>query len=595
MMAEPHRDVERQLQKIGLRRYPYWSLKYLKNVEKWSRPRYKIRTAKDVRVKTRDGTRLCLDVFRPDSKGRFPALLACSGYSKDVQSLNLPPVPWESPVFDHTVEAGDHEFFVSRGYVHVILDARGTGKSDGEFTGPYSGKEQEDCSDVIEWIARQSWCDGNVGMLGISWYGVIQLLTAAQQPRHLKAIFPVHFCGNLYRHAYHEGIPWNYYWVLENVMAVNNPKLISETGLGKKEFERRRRERLQDPDVAQNSYYTRILAVPKSRPWFADVLMHPLDGPFWRERSPETKLGRIKVPVYLGTSWGGSPEMREAAFDALMNPQLDVSKRLISWSFLAQYQLPLKDLNGELLRWYDHHLKGIDTGVMDEPPMKLLIRGTNRFRYEHEWPLARTKWTKLHLRRSAKLDPEPENGRDLPADELAHHPPAMASRGETLAYTTAPFHRATEVTGPLSLHLHASVDQEDANFIVTVSAVSPAGQKTKLQHGFLKASHRALDRKRSTPWKPVHDHTRSEPVEPGRIYELDISAGAICYVFPEGHRLELELATQDPFPTPSWEKMSSMGHLPGGRSTRYRIFRDQEHPSHLLVPMIPETPEDLWI
>ena len=141
---------------------------------------------KDVAVPMRDGVNLSVDIYRPNSAEKFPALLAFAIYNKDFQGpdLALPPQPAWAPLWTGPMEAGDTRFFVSRGYVHVIGMPRGVGKSEG------GGARSFDSYDLIEWIAAQPWCDGNVGMVGISGFGAEQLHVAKQQPPHLKAIFP---------------------------------------------------------------------------------------------------------------------------------------------------------------------------------------------------------------------------------------------------------------------------------------------------------------------------------------------------------------------------------------------------------------------
>ena len=143
---------------------------------------------RDVAVSMRDGVNLSVDIYRPDSTEKFPALLAFSIYNKDLQgpevAASLPPQPAWSSLWAGLLEAGDTKFFVSRGYVHVIGSPRGIFKSDG------GGSRQWDSYDLIEWIAQQPWCDGNVGMVGISGFGAEQFHAAKQNPPHLKAIFP---------------------------------------------------------------------------------------------------------------------------------------------------------------------------------------------------------------------------------------------------------------------------------------------------------------------------------------------------------------------------------------------------------------------
>ena len=168
---------------------------------KGSQPKYKVKEKETVYVPMRDRVRLAVDIYRPDAKEKFPALLAIAVYGKDLQALpqQQPQPHFISLVWDGTIEAGNTEYLVSRGYVHVIADARGTGDSEGEYVGMFDKKEGEDGYDLVEWIAQQQWCDGNVGMLGISYFAAEQVCTAIEQPPHLKAIFPWEVWSDLYR------------------------------------------------------------------------------------------------------------------------------------------------------------------------------------------------------------------------------------------------------------------------------------------------------------------------------------------------------------------------------------------------------------
>ena len=140
------------LEKAGIKRFPpYWDSRYVKHVDRLSRPIYGLKEERDVYIPLPNGVHICADVFRPDVEGEtFPALLAWSPYGKSLQSIRRPPQPIESLVFDHTIEAGDIDYFVKRGYVYVIPDPRGIGKSEGEWHGFYGPKEQGDIYNVIE-------------------------------------------------------------------------------------------------------------------------------------------------------------------------------------------------------------------------------------------------------------------------------------------------------------------------------------------------------------------------------------------------------------------------------------------------------------
>ena len=149
----------------------------------------------------------------PTRTGKVPALLALSPYGKELQalSLTLPPQARPSPLWNGAIEAGDIRAVVGRGYAHVIADVRGTGGSEGELCGNYDiggHGEGKDVYDLVEWIARQPWCDGNVGMIGISYFATVQVMGAAEMPPHLKAIFVNGGHFDLYELCYHGGIMW---------------------------------------------------------------------------------------------------------------------------------------------------------------------------------------------------------------------------------------------------------------------------------------------------------------------------------------------------------------------------------------------------
>src|SRR5262249_21728411 len=152
------------------------------------------------------------------------------------------------------------------------------------------------------------------------------------------------------------------------------------------------------------------------------------------------------------------------------------------------------------------------------PPITLYVMGTNRHRTEREWPLARTEWKQLYLRRwqGLALDPEPTPGRP---DCFVQQPPDETSKIATLEYYSEPLRTPLELTGPISMTLYASIDSTDTNWIVALADVAADGNAFELTKGFLKASHRAVDEERSEPWRPYHPHLEPEPVVPDEIVE----------------------------------------------------------------------------
>jgi predicted acyl esterase len=583
-----------KLEEVGLQMQPYWSAKYLKNVDKLSKPMYKTKEEKDVYTPVRDGTKLCMDIFRPDVTGeKFPALVAWSSYGKVEQSHRRDPVPAGALLLDHSVEVPDIDFFVHRGYAFVIPDPRGIGKSEGEWEGSMSSQEQKDLRDVIEWIAKQPWCDGNVGMTGVSYFGHIQALAAAQQPPHLKAIMPWVVNYNFYEMAYPGGIisDFLHYFILnENP---NNAVAESERLYTEEELKRKIQESLKDPYVNSNTYYVKILNTwpPRYNTHFLDILLHPLDGPFWHGKSTGKKSDKIKIPIYIVGE--------NTVFDTYTDPKLKVPKKIFIVGVYpfggSGHPCPYRYTQEEALRWYDHWFKGIDTGIMDEPPIKLYITGVNRYRYEHEWPLARTKWTKLYLQQYKKLDAALPHYQDTQPDAFCHNPRDLRTLEfdvPSLTYSTDPLSRPLEVTGPAALYLYASIDVEDGNFIVEFLDVSPGGS-TLVSNSSLRASHRTLIEEESKPWKPVHDHTKAIPVKPGEINEYRLHLKT-SHVFQPGHRMVLQIKAASPTP-PRYTSSTTIGRMPSPWVTTYKIFHDEEHPSHLLLPVIPETSSELWL
>jgi len=554
------------------------------NAKKGSEAIYKIKAEKNVYVPMRDGVRLAVDIFRPDSDGKFPALVAICPYGKEIQSMELPPQPSHSVLLYGSIEAGNSDFIVSRGYVHVICDVRGTGRSEGEFTNIYAAIQATDGYDLIEWIAQQPWSDGNVGMIGISYFGVIQLMVAIEQPPHLKAIFPYDANNDRYRDGtYDGGILGSFYMYLANIMLSAN-NLVSETlkNTPPDELERLIEERANDPEIKNNPAFYSILMNPRKNPIFFDIMMHPTDGPFYWDRSPYRKFDKIKIPCYLGSGWYAYAYTHlPGAFRAYAG--IEAPKKLIIGPpvFLER---PFHQYHEEIIRWNDHWLKGIDTGIMDEPPIKIFVMGRNQWRYDQEWPLPNTTWTKFYLRSWERLSRETEKYYEEP-DCFVQMPPTMTRTVQSLQYMTEPLAEDIEVTGPIALYIYASIDAEDTNWIVSILDVDQNGSEKELTRGWLKASHRQIDKEKSKPWQPYHPHTKPSPVVPDQIYQYAIEIRPTSNLFRAGHRLKLQIASLD-LPATLTSYRPSPTHLACSKTTLHRIYRDESHPSYLLLPVV---------
>lgn len=550
--------------------------------ERISQPEHTVRADKDIWIPMRDGVRIAADVFRPDGPGKFPALLALSPYGKDVQKVLDQQRPHSSRLGNGGQEAGDTGYFVSRGYVHVIADCRGSGNSEGtyDFQGPI---EQRDGYDLIEWIAAQPWCDGNVGMLGMSYFGAVQLLVAAQQPPHLKAIAPYEGFTDRYRHAAHHGGILNegfYHQWWEHLSVPPMTPLIRGY-LGNNEVEHRKQELLASPEVKESPYLHVQLKYETKNPLMFDFLIEPHDTAYYRDRSANRMWDKINIPALIVSRWSGWPIHLPGAFEAWSGIKAPRKMIIRETTHLTGPMRPWRDHQDVILRWYDHWLKGNDTGMLDEPPITILVKGSNVVRDEHEWPLARTQWTKFYLQPGGGL------AETLPASEerpsFANDPLLPANKTSPgLDFSTAPFEEPVEVIGPVALYLTAALDQPDATWIVTLRDVAPDGTSTIVTKGWLRASRRALDPERSTPAQPFHPHEVTEPVPVGEMIEYAIDIREACMAFGKGHRLVAQIRGQDsPAEDALWY------HLCNPTKTNHTLQMGGSSPSYLLLPIIP--------
>lgn len=573
-----------------------------------SQPRYDVLLEEDVWVNMRDGVRLCIDIYRPRAEGRFPALISFSWYGKDSQKLPTSP---EYRISDMPRGNGGHEcgeqgYFVPRGYVQVIPDVRGVGQSEGEYTIDWA----KDGYDLIEWITKQPWSNGNVGMAGMSAFGWAQYFVAAEQPPGLKAIFPFEALTDRYRHHHYHGGIFNHHFQLRMPSLIpqcRRPPPASFKEFPKEELEKKIKELQSNLDIQCTPFLYLITQAPELNPVTFDMLMHPYDGPFYQRISAYPRLKDIVMPAYLGGRWNGWAIHLPGTFDAYQNvgtPRENRKLLLIPAAHYYGMHRPFHEVQDVSIRWYDHWLKGVDTGIMNEPPILIFVQGINQWRYETEWPLPVTVWTKFFLQGAGGLSTSlPDKGAE--PQTFVSDPWADVTKGAVpipkAVYETERLSQSVEVTGPLALYWYAAIESQgvkartwrsdhvealepatnDTDWYLKVYDVDTDGSFRCVAEGWLKASHHEVDESKSLPYAPYHPHTRSLPIEPGEVILYASDLKMTSNVFLAGHRIRLEISAQD-------QMQAIWYHLPHMDTVKHTIYSEESRPSYLLLPVIPK-------
>jgi putative CocE/NonD family hydrolase len=561
-----------------------------------SDPEHDIRHDVNVEVAMRDGVSLLADVHRPDADGRFPALIAASPYPRQIQDLGAPM---------GFIEAGNTPFWVSRGYVHVIANVRGTGGSGGTF-GFFDAQERRDMYDLVEWVAAQPWCDGNVGMVGISYFAMTQLEAAVERPPHLKAIFPLAVTADLFEAASHHGLA-------SSSFVTPFLSMMGLTAARSDEFWRSlplqlARKVLSLPPLhrkfgtmngeAAVTIMRQLLKLPHDphpwdELWLHAFVKHPVRDEWWDERDLTPLLKNVDIPVYLGCDWENVPLHLPSTFIAWKglahNPN-------VKMGMLDRYGLtwPWESLHVEALAWYDHWLKGRDTGIVDGDPVRFALPGagaseangetTDGWHCSTAWP-PQAAHREFALRADGALDlDEGEPGaRDYMvlgaglnrAAPSSIDPPAM------LTWTSAPITEAVDMVGDVELRLIAGATAADTAWIATLQDVAPDGEVTAVTAGWLRASLREVDEAASTPGAPALPCRNAVAVPIGQDVEYRIPLVPNARRFAPGHRIQLVLASDDQDQnTPA---IMNFRHASVGTSSLNTVRSS----SRLLLPVLP--------
>ncbi len=552
-----------------------------------SQPAYAIHEQDDVAVPTRDGTVLRADVYRPDASGRFPALVAASCYPRQIQNTGAPL---------GFVEAGASDFWVPRGYAHVIANVRGTGGSEGTY-GWLDETERRDLHDLVEWVAHEPWCNGRVGMIGTSYFAMTQLAAAIERPPHLQAIFPYGGTGDLYDAVWHNGLLSTTFvsaWLAAvGAMAGASDRVFRNrvvdlaAHLFRSEPVHHRFEHLNGEAalaVLGGLVHLHYASHPWDDLWLAAAAEHPLRDEFWETRDPTPLLGELRIPVYLGCDWRNVPLHLPGTLALWRALEGRVPLRLalldeggMNW--------PWEGLHVEALAWFDHWLKDADTGVMDGPPVRYQVPGADGFREAATWPPPDAAHVAYALRADGTLatDEGPAGARRyayLPATigrvKGAPAPPLPPA----LVWDTAPLAEALDVAGELELRLEADTPAVDTAWIVTIQDVDPSGAAVDVTAGWLRASCRAVDEEASRPGAPFLPGRELLPVPPGETVRYRIPLVPNARRFDVGHRLRLVLASDDV--DPSLPAVMRFRHAPLGEAAVNTVHSG----SRLLLPVL---------
>ncbi|MGC8661692.1 MAG: CocE/NonD family hydrolase [Nitrososphaeria archaeon] len=499
----------------------------------------------DIPIMMDDGLALMANAFLPSGNGKYPALVSIGPYGKDLVFRESYPDEWNYMVhnFPETVEgtSGDYavfesidpEIWVKQGYAVLRVDSRGSGRSQG-YLDPLSIREALDAYACIEWVARQKWSNGKVGMAGASYYAMIQWSTAALNPPHLSAICPWEGGADLYRDVvYHGGIPCYSFVSMWYSNLVRNPQHGIAKGQPAIKGGHVAGMGVPDEESLENSRVDLV----------REIKDHKMDDKFY-DRSPD--LRKIRVPLLSCGNWGsmglhlrGNTEgfilasSREKWLEIHGGPH---------WvTFYTRYGRKL------MAAFFDHYLKGIDNGWEKTPKVLLWLRhatGDYELRTGNSWPLGGT--ARLYIGYNSGLYSE------APArDGYAEY----RSDSEGITFMTSPLKGPIWILGPVVSDLHVSSSCTDADIFVILRVFQPDMKEvtfydfldphTPAGVGWLRASHRREKRGMTLPWRPYHSHTKIEPLKPGIVYRIRVEVSPTGLLVPRGYRIGLSIRGRD--------------------------------------------------
>ncbi len=555
---------------------------------------------KNVPVPMRDGVVLRADVMRPGKSGKLPVLVYRTPYGKAAAEQ-------EYVTFKHAAE---------RGYAVVIQDVRGRYHSDGDFR-PYEN-EGRDGYDTIEWAASQPWSNGAVGTFGLSYPGAVQWLAAVQSPPHLKAMIPAmtfstpqnfFYAGGTWDMSWIEWIWDNIAWDTRAKKNLPGPRTYEEALAAWKK---------EGSNMLETLPLLDLKPLQQVAPYYFDWLRHPPEDRWWNWSELRDKYSRTHAAVLNLSAWyddNYGPEGATTNYAGLLKARegdKDARTHLLLGPWVHGVDNTEKTRSGErefgptaaidydevVLRWMDHYLKGTDNGVDRERPVRYFVMGRNQWRDADQWPPAarampaflapKTSGTSL-----GRLQTTPVDNKDSfsefvsdPASPVvnsynssgAHDYRKLADRADVLTFDSAVLQEDTEVTGPIKARIFVSCDCLDFDLWVRFLDVSPDGTAINLMTpglDVLRASYRDLSRGRQL-------------LSPGKIYELKLENLITSNVFPQGHRIRLQISASF---TPNFSRNLQSGESEVNsaemKRAHIRVFHATTHPSQVVLPVVP--------
>ena len=556
------------------------------------------------------GTVLRANITRPNVDGKFPVLLERTPYNKEGGSEN---------------GVGSPEFFAQRGYVVIIQDVRGRFASDGDFY-PFrddGAGVNRDGYDTIEWAAVQPWSDGNVGTIGGSYSGATQYRNALSRPPHLRAMFVRESSADYYQEwVYRSGA----FELAFDMAWAHGVTLTNLAHLAEGEDFNRQEGRLERIKEEMDSWYERLPIHPCPfleglSDWYNDWLQHPTDGGYWDTFNIDKFHDQVETPIYHQGGWfdifltgtfkhyvgikqHGRTEKARQSQKLIVGPWVHGPGN-INTQFAGEFDFGVdaaKDFNEMRLPWFDYWLKGIDTGIMDTPPVRIFVMGRNEWRDEADWPLPDTQYTNYYLHsgqsssikslNDGTLSSKPPEGSENP-DSFVYDPlqPVPTQGGNTLnipngvydqreveqrclTFTSEPLAEELEVTGPVKAVIYGLSSAPDTDWVVRLTDVHPDGYSRLLCDGILRARYR-------------DSFEHPELLEVGKIYRYEIDMWATSNVFLPGHRIRVSV-TSSCFPRfdRNLNTGGSIHKEAAGQVAINTVMHDEMRPSHIVLPVI---------